>query len=80
VQSALDGNARLTGPLTQSVKHRIETVEPERVYQIIPDIWGGIDLYFARVRSEGPERTTIELFIPALEYNAPLRHALAKCA
>jgi hypothetical protein len=80
VQSALDQNARLMGPLTQNVKHRIETVEPERVYQIIPDILGGIDLYFARVRSEGPDRITIELFIPTLQYNAPLRDALAKCA
>jgi hypothetical protein len=80
VQRALDENARRTGPLTQNLKHRIETVEPERVYQIIPDVWGGIDLYFARVRSEGPERTTIELFVPAIQYNAPLRDALAKCA
>jgi hypothetical protein len=80
VQSALDSNARLTGPLTRNLKHRIETVEPERVYQVIPDVWDGIDLYFARVRSEGPGRTTIELFIPTMEYNAPLRDALAKCA
>ena len=80
VQSALDQSARLTGPLTQNVKHRIETVEPERVYQIIPDMLGGKELYFARVRSEGPGRTTIELFIPALQFNAPLRDALAKCA
>jgi hypothetical protein len=80
VQSALDENARRTGPLTQNIKHRIETVEPERVYQIIPDVWGGSELYFARVRSEAPERTTIELFVPAIQYNAPLRDALAKCA
>ena len=80
VQSALDENARLTGPLTQNAKHRIETVEPERVYQIIPDMLGGKELYFAHVRSEGPGRTTIELFIPAMQYNAPLRDAVAKCA
>jgi hypothetical protein len=80
VQSALDDNARLTGPLTKNIKHRVETVEPERVYQVIPDVWLGSDLYFARVRSEGPGRTTIELFIPTMQYNAPLRDALAKCA
>ena len=80
VQRALDDNARLTGPLTQNIKHRVETVEPERVYQIIPDMLGGKELYFARVRSEGPGRTTIELFIPAMQYNAPLRDAVAKCA
>ena len=80
VQSALDENARRTGPLTQNVKHRIETVEPDRVYQIVPDVWGGKELYSARVRSEGPDRTTIELFIPPMQYNAPLRDAVAKCA
>jgi hypothetical protein len=79
VQRALDENAVLTGPLTKNIKHRIETVEPGRVYQVIPDIWGGIDIYFARVRSEAPGQTTIELFIPTGQYNAPLRDLLAKC-
>jgi hypothetical protein len=80
VQRALDENAVLTGPLTKDIKHRIETVEPGRVYEVIPDVWFGNDLYFARVRSESPGRTKIELYIPTMQYNRPLHDLLAKCA
>jgi hypothetical protein len=47
----------------------------QRVYDISPRLGA----YHVRVRSEGPEKTIIELFIPATLYNAPLRDLLAKC-
>lgn len=80
VQRALDENAKLTGPLTKNFVHRVQTVESGRVYEIIPDVWFGSDLYFARVRSESPGRTKIELYVPTMQYNKPLHDLLAKCA
>ena len=66
--------------VTKNFVHRVQTVESGRVYEIIPDVWFGIDLYIARVRSETPGRTKIELYVPTMQYNKPLHDLLAKCA
>jgi hypothetical protein len=76
VTRALDYNFRSARPLLPSVTHHVDTVEPGRVYDIFPQV----GVHHVRVRSEGPEKTIIELFIPATMYNAPLRDLLAKCA
>jgi hypothetical protein len=79
VQRALDENAKLTGPLTKISCIGFKQLN-RSASKIIPDVWFGSDLYFARVRSESPGRTKIELYIPTMQYNKPLHDLLAKCA
>jgi hypothetical protein len=80
VTRALDYNFRSTRQLIPSITHHVQTVEPGRVYEVTPQLMPGMEFYFVRVRSEGPEQTTIELYIPPMQYNAQLRDLLAKCA
>jgi hypothetical protein len=81
VMKALDYSFSSPRPPLPGNTHRVKVIEEERVYEIAPVTIPGIEpLYFVRVRSEGPQRTIIELFIPPIKYEAPLRDALAKCA
>src|SRR5262249_8489801 len=68
-------------PPLPAITHRAKGIEEGRVCEIAPETAFGIEpLYFVRVRTEGPQKTIIELFIPPIKYEAPLRDALAKCA
>ena len=81
VTKALDYNFGSPRPLLPGITHRAKIVEDGRVYEIVPETAFGIEpIYFVRVRSEGPQRTNIELYILPIKYEAPLRDALAKCA
>jgi hypothetical protein len=62
------------------IAHATKVIEEGRVYEIGPVIaLGSGVLHFARVRSDGPNRTVLQLFINPEKYEAPLRDALAKC-
>ena len=81
VTKALDYNFSSPRPPLPGITHRAKVIEEGRVYEIIPETVLGIEpLYFVRLRSEGPQKTIIELFILPIKYEAPLRDALAKCA
>jgi len=81
VTKALDYNFGSPKPPLPGITHRAKVVEEGRVYEIAPETAFGIEpLYFVRVRSEGSQKTIIELYIPPIKYEAPLRDALAKCA
>jgi hypothetical protein len=81
VTKALDYNFSSPRPPLPAITHRAKVIEEGRVYEIIPETVLGIEpLYFVRLRSEGPQKTIIELFILPIKYEAPLRDALAKCA
>jgi len=81
VTKALDYNFGSPKPPLPGITHRAKTVEEGRVYEIAPETAFGIEpLYFVRVRSEGSQKTIIELYILPIKYEAPLRDALAKCA
>jgi hypothetical protein len=81
VTKALDYNFGSPRPPLPGITHRAKVIEEERVYEIAPVTIPGIEpLYFVRVRSEGPQKTIIELFILSIKYDAPPRDALAKCA
>jgi hypothetical protein len=75
VQHALDYNFRSGRPLIPDIAHHVDVVEQGRVYDISP----AVGPYHVRVRSNGPETTTVELFMPEMIYNAQLRDSLAKC-
>jgi hypothetical protein len=80
VTKALDYNFGSRPPLP-GISHRAKVVEEGRVYEIVPETAFGMEpIYFVRVRSEGPQKTTIELYILPIKYETPLRDALAKCA
>ena len=80
VTKALDYNFASPKPIP-GITHRAKVVEEGRVYEIAPETAFGIEpLYFVLVRSDGPQKTIIELFILPIKYEAPLRDALAKCA
>ena len=81
VTKALDYNFASPKPPIPGITHRAKVVEEGRAYAIAPETTFGIEpLYFVRVRSEGPQTTIIELYIPPIKYETPLRDALAKCA
>ena len=81
VTKALDYNFGSPRPPLPGITHRAKLVEEGRVYDIVPETPFGIEpIYFVRVRSEGPQKTKIELYILPIKYEAPLRDALAKCA
>jgi hypothetical protein len=81
VTKALDYNFGSPKPPLPGITHRAKAVEEGRVYDIAPETAFGIDpLYFVRIRSEGLQKTIIELYILPIKYEAPLRDALAKCA
>jgi hypothetical protein len=81
VTKALDYSFGSPKPPLPGTTHRAKAVEEGRVYDIAPETAFGIEpLYFVRVRSEGPQKTIIELYILPIKYEAPLRDALAKCA
>jgi hypothetical protein len=81
VTKALDYNFGSPRPPLPGITHRAKAVEDGRVYDIAPETAFGIEpLYFVRVRSEGSQKTIIELYILPIKYEAPLRDALAKCA
>jgi hypothetical protein len=79
VTKALDYNFGSPRPPLPGVTHRAKAVEEGRVYDIAPETLLGDPLYFVRVRSEGSQKTIIELYILPIKYEAPLRDALAKC-
>ncbi|PWT87597.1 MAG: hypothetical protein C5B56_10155 [Proteobacteria bacterium] len=71
-----------SGPrrLLPGIAHTTKVIEEGRVYEVTPVIaLGSGILYFARIRSDGPGRTVLQLFINQEKYDAPLRDALAKC-
>jgi hypothetical protein len=81
VTRTLDYNFRSSRPLIPSITHRVKVIEQGRVYEIVPEtVLETEPLYYARVRSDGPQKTIIELYIPPSKYEVPLRDALAKCA
>jgi hypothetical protein len=81
VTKALDYNFGSPKPPLPGITHRAKAVEEGRGYDIAPETALGIEpLYFVRVRSEGSQKTVIELYILPIKYEAPLRDALAKCA
>jgi hypothetical protein len=75
VKRALDYDFRSGRPLLPDITHHVDTVEQGRVYDISP----AVGPYHVRVRSNGPETTTVELFMPEMIYNAQVRDSLAKC-
>jgi hypothetical protein len=62
-------------PILPDVTHHVDAVEQGRVYDISP----AVGPYHVRVKSNGPDSTTIELFMPSMIYNAQVRDSLAKC-
>ena len=81
VTKALDYNFSSPRPPLPGIPHRAKVIEEGRVYEIAPETVLGIKPpYFVRLRSEGPQKTIIELYILPIKYEAPLRDALAKCA
>ena len=76
VKRALDYNYKSPRPLLPGMTHHVDTVEPGRVYDVFPQV----GVYHVRVRSEGSEKTIIELFIPPIMYNVPLPELLSNCA
>ena len=75
VKRTLDYDFRSARPLIPDTPHHVDTIEPGRVYDISPQIGP----YHVRVKSNGSETITIELFMPQMIYNAQLRDSLAKC-
>jgi hypothetical protein len=75
VKRALDYDFRSGRALLPDITHHVDTVEQGRVYDISP----AVGPYHARVRSDGPDVTTVELFMPSMIYNAQVRDSLAKC-
>src|SRR6476469_5059123 len=69
VKRALDDNYRSPRPLIPSVTHHVDTVEQGRVYNISPQF----GFYHVRVKSNGPQPTAGELFMPISMHNEPLR-------
>lgn len=72
---ALDYNYRSVRPLIPDITHQVDTIEEGRVY----DVSSQFSPYRVRVKSNGPQSTAVELFMPVTMYNEPLRDALAKC-
>ena len=75
VKRALDYDFRSGRPLLPDISHHVDMVEQGRVYDISPMVGP----YHARVRSDGLDATTVELFMPSMIYNAQVRDSLAKC-
>ena len=75
VKRALDYDFRSGRPLIPDISHHVDTIEQGRVYDISP----AVGPYHARVKSTGPETTTVELFMPGMIYNTQVRDSLAKC-
>src|SRR5215469_4770622 len=75
VKRALDYNYRSVRPLIPDITHHVDTIEQGRVYDISPQFGP----YHVRVKSNGSETTTVELFMPGTMYSEPLRDSLAKC-
>jgi hypothetical protein len=75
VKRALDYDFRSGRSFLPDISHHVDTVEQGRVYDVSP----AVGPYHARVKSDGPEATTIELFMPSMIYNAQVRDSLAKC-
>jgi hypothetical protein len=75
VKRALDEDFRSRRPLIPDVSHHVDTTEQGRVYEVSP----AVGPYHVRVKSNGPETTTIELFMPEMIYNTQVRDSLAKC-
>jgi hypothetical protein len=81
VTKALDYNFGSPRPPLPGITHRAKVIREGRVYEIVPVTIPGIEpLYFVRIRSEGLQKTIIELYILPIKYEAPLSDALAKCA
>jgi len=75
VRRALDYNYRSARPLIPDITHHVDMIEEGRVYDISPQFGP----YRVRVKSNGPQSTAVELFMPGTMYNEPLRDLLAKC-
>jgi hypothetical protein len=75
VKRALDYNFRSARSPIPDITHHVDTIEQGRVNDVSPPVGP----YHVRVKSNGPETTTIELFMPGTMYNVPLRDSLAKC-
>jgi hypothetical protein len=75
VKRALDYNFRSARSPIPDITHHVDTVEQGRAYDVSPPVGP----YHVRVKSNGPETTTIELFMPGTMYSIPLRDSLAKC-
>jgi hypothetical protein len=75
VKRALDYDFRSARPFIPDISHHVDTIEQGRVYDIFP----AVGPYHVRVKSNGPETTTIELFMPEMIYNTQVRDSLAKC-
>ena len=76
VRRTLDYNYRSVRPGIPAITHHVDMIEQGRVYDVSPPFGP----YHVRVKSNGPEATTIELFMPGTMYEVPLRDALAKCS
>ena len=75
VKRALDEDFRSRRPLIPDISHHVDTTEQGHVYEVSP----AVGPYHVRVKSNGPETTTIELFMPEMIYNTQVRDSLAKC-
>jgi hypothetical protein len=75
VKRALDYNFRSVRSPIPDITHHVDTIEQGRVYDVSPPVGP----YHVRVKSNGQETTTIELFMPGSMYSVPLRDSLAKC-
>lgn len=67
--------------VSDGITHKIETIEPHRVFEVLPQqtLTIGAEIYIVRLISTGPTLTQIELQSTAL-WSGKLSSAMSGCA
>ncbi len=81
VVAALNEEMRSQSALSPSITHQVQTIEPGRVYEVVPQqtLTVAAEIYFVRLAAMPPSATRIELFSVAT-WTSRLERAVAKCA